>query len=199
MKIRDYPDVSSQPSKQLAEYPAQKWAGVSEFDKGWMQMTADTEVKKTPFVIEWRDGFKIGIAQVDQEHRHLFTLVRALNLDSVEQTVEELLDYVVTHFSNEQEMMEKNLYPAFEQHLKLHEEFAAQVADFLGSGDAWSEDRVQELRRFLNKWLIGHIMTHDLRFGKWFASKSAPVSVPVAQVAKEHVGFFARLFGTKKN
>jgi hemerythrin len=22
---------------------------------------------------------------------------------------------------------------------------------------------VQELRRFLNKWLIGHIMTHDLR------------------------------------
>src|SRR3990167_2094151 len=130
-------------------------------------MTTDTEIKKAPFVIEWRDGFKINIPEVDREHRHLFTLVRALDVDSVDQTVEELLEYVVTHFSNEQDLMEKSGYPAFEQHLKLHEEFGAQVADFLGNGDPWSEARVQELRRFLNKWLIGHIMTHDLRFGKW--------------------------------
>jgi hypothetical protein len=50
-------------------------------------MVEALEVKKAPFVIEWRDGFKIGIAQVDQEHRHLFTLVRALHLASVDQTV----------------------------------------------------------------------------------------------------------------
>lgn len=162
-------------------------------------MVAEMALKKAPFVIEWRDGFKIGIAQVDQEHRHLFTLVRALNLESVDQTVDELLDYVVTHFSNEQDMMEKSGYPAFEAHLKLHEEFASQVADFLGSGLAWDEDRIQDLRRFLNKWLIGHIMTHDLRFGKWLASKpvtSAPVT-QVAQAGKKPAGFFARLFGVR--
>jgi hemerythrin len=163
-------------------------------------MSETLEAKKAPYVIEWRDGFKIGVAQVDQEHRHLFTLVRALNLASVEQTVDELLDYVVTHFSHEQELMEKCAYPAFEQHLKLHEEFAAQAADFLGSGIEWSEDRVQELRRFLNKWLIGHIMTHDLRFGKWHASHSG-VSTPRAQVVQKtpaSIGFFARLFGARK-
>jgi len=160
-------------------------------------MTDIAEVKKAPYVIEWRDGFKIGVAQVDQEHRHLFTLVRALNLDSVDQTVEELLDYVVTHFSNEQEMMEKSGYPAFEQHLKLHEEFGAQVADFMGNGDVWTEERVQELRRFLNKWLIGHIMTHDLRFGKWFANRTA-ANAAVVQSAQEPSGFFARLFGSRK-
>ena len=157
-------------------------------------MLAEAEVKKTPYVIEWRDGFKIGVAQVDQEHRHLFTLVRALNLQSVDQTVDELLDYVVTHFSNEQELMESSGYPAFEQHLKLHEEFAAQVADFLASDTAWTEERVQDLRRFLNKWLIGHIMTHDLRFGKWHASRSAAPMPPVHVVAKRS-GFLARLFG----
>ena len=153
-----------------------------------------TDVKKAPYVIEWREGFKIGLAQVDQEHRHLFTLVRALNLASVDQTVEELLDYVVIHFSNEQGLMEKSGYPAFDQHLKMHEEFAAQVADFLGNGDTWTEDRVQELRRFLNKWLIGHIMTHDLRFGKWHASHTV-FTPPVVQAAPESRGFFARLFG----
>ncbi len=160
-------------------------------------MTETMEVKKAPYVIEWRDGFKIGVAQVDEEHRHLFTLVRALNLASVDQTVEELLEYVVTHFSHEQDMMEKSGYPAFEQHLKLHEEFAAQVADFLGDGVEWDEDRVQELRRFLNKWLIGHIMTHDLRFGKWHATHAA-TGAANSQKPTGSGGFFARLFGAKK-
>lgn len=158
-------------------------------------MTPETNEKKSPFVIEWRDGFKIGIAQVDMEHRHLFTLVRALNLQTVEPTVEELLEYVVTHFTNEQDLMEKSGYPAFEQHLKLHEEFGAHVADFLGSGEAWTEDRVQELRRFLNKWLIGHIMTHDLRFGKWHATHGASNPSAPPPPAQKPVGFLARLFG----
>lgn len=157
-------------------------------------MSTDTLTKKQPYVIEWRDGFKIGIAQVDQEHRHLFTLVRALNLDSADQTVEELLDYVVTHFSNEQDLMERSGYPGFDEHLKLHEAFAAEVADFLGDGREWDEERVQELRRFLNKWLIGHIMTHDLRFGRWQAAHTAGVS-PAARVASKPGGFLARLFG----
>jgi hemerythrin len=157
-------------------------------------MTAEAVERKAPYVIEWREGFKIGIAQVDQEHRHLFTLVRALNLQSVQHTVEELLDYVVTHFSNEQDLMESSGYPAFEQHLRLHEEFGAHVADFLGNEEDWTEERVQELRRFLNKWLIGHIMTHDLRFGKWHASQKHTPAPVVAQPAARS-GFLARLFG----
>ncbi len=164
-------------------------------------MSQEDSGKHAPFVIEWRKGFEVNIPQVDEEHRHLFTLVKALNLESVQQTVEELLDYVVVHFSNEQELMEKSGYPAFEQHLKLHEDFAAHVADFLGNGQDWSEERVQELRRFLNKWLIGHIMTHDLRFGRWYAEHHAAapavVHAAMAQAPKAQRGFFSALFGLK--
>ena len=151
-----------------------------------------------PYVIKWRDGFKVNIAQVDQEHEHLFDLIKALDLQSAEQTVEDLLDYVVTHFSNEQELMEKSGFPAYEQHLKLHEEFSGQVADFLGNGEQWSEDRIKELRRFLNKWLIGHIMTHDMRFGKWYAQRSVQAAAIVPpQAPKEPQGFLTRLFGKR--
>jgi hemerythrin len=114
-----------------------------------------------------------------------------LNLDTVEQTVEQLLDYVVTHFTHEQEAMERSGYPAFEQHLHLHETFAAQMADFLVSSDSWTEERVQNLRRFLNKWLIGHIMTHDMRFGKWLAAKNQPRVAP----DKPRTGLIGRLLG----
>ena len=176
------------------------------------------DASRHPFVIEWRQGFKVNIDQVDEEHQHLFALVKSLSLESVQKTVEELLDYVVVHFSNEQALMEESGYPAFEQHLKLHEDFAVHVADFLGNGDTWTEERVQELRRFLNKWLVGHIMTHDLRFGKWYVERmktTAPAPQPVGHAASLHAlaaatamhapaaapapkrGFFSALFGFK--
>jgi len=53
----------------------------------------------------------------------------------------------------------------------------------------------------LNKWLIGHIMTHDLRFGNWYGEHlplaTAPVAAPAPVVAGAQRGFFARLFGLK--
>jgi len=154
-------------------------------------MTPTHAVHKKPFAVEWREGFCIGIDQLDREHRHLFSLVMMLDLHTVEQTVEQLLDYVVTHFSHEQEAMEKSGYPALEQHVKMHEAFASQMADVLMGSDGWTEERVQELRRFLNKWLIGHIMTHDMRFGKWLAAKDRPPSAPTAPKP----GLIGRLFG----
>jgi len=144
-------------------------------------MTIEQNIKREPFVIKWREGFKINISQIDDEHQHLFVLVKALDLQVVEQTIDELLDYVVTHFSNEQALMERSGYPAFDQHLKLHEEFSAQITDFLWSGESWTEERVQRLRRFLNKWLIGHIMTHDLRFGRWYAERRTAMRLATGQ------------------
>ena len=122
---------------------------------------------KSADAIEWREGFKIGVSQADLEHRHLFELVQALNLACVQDGVAELMEGVASHFSSEQDLMEKSGYPALEQHVELHREFAAQVHDFLAAVQVWSEDHVQELRHFLDKWMIGHIMTHDLRFGLW--------------------------------
>lgn len=151
-------------------------------------MAATPDAPKAPFAVEWREAFCIGIEVLDREHRQLFALAMALNRDTVHQTVEQLLDYVVTHFSHEQEIMEANGYPAFESHLRLHEAFANQMADFLISADDWTEDRVQELRRFLNKWLISHILTHDMRFGKWLATRNQ------AAPGAAKTGLVARLF-----
>ena len=150
----------------------------------------------TGFVVEWRDGFKIGVNQVDAEHRHLFTLVKSLHLDNVQDTLNELLDYVVTHFTNEQELMDHSGYPEFREHLALHEAFSSQVADFLASNSEWDENRIMELRRFLNKWLVGHILTHDLRFGRWYLDqgKNSATHI-VAPVEKRKVGWFDRLLG----
>jgi hemerythrin len=168
-----------------------------------------TEIAEKPhaFVIEWRDAFNIHLPQIDAEHQHLFHLVAALDHATIGPTIEELLNYVVTHFSHEQQLMEESGYPAFEEHLKLHEQFSVTVADFLGAGSDWDADRVDQLRKFLNRWLIGHIMTHDLRFGNWYRDSrhhvaaqrrpAAPVTPasPRAAAPERKVGWFDRLLG----
>ncbi len=157
-------------------------------------MVTEAVHRQAPFVVEWRDGFKIDVPQVDREHKHLFALVKQLDLSTVDETLDELLEYVVTHFSNEQQLMEDSGYPGFDGHLKLHEDFSATVADFLSASDSWNEDRIQQLRKFLNKWLIGHIMTHDLRFGNWYRDHHGD-NAPEVVKARKKVGWFDRLLG----
>lgn len=158
-------------------------------------MTVAEKPGHSTFVVEWRDGFKIGVQQVDAEHRHLFTLVKSLSADNVQDTLGELLDYVVTHFTNEQALMETSGYPDFRQHLALHESFSSQVAEYLSNNSGWSEESIQDLRKFLNKWLVGHILTHDLRFGRWYQEQGRNPVVQVHVAPAKGVGWFDRLLG----
>ena len=162
-------------------------------------MSTATDKGHGSFVVEWREGFKTGIGQVDGEHQHLFALVKQLDRENAQQAVDELLEYVVTHFTNEQALMESSGYPDFRVHLALHEQLASQVTDFLLSGSEWTDERVHELRKFLNKWLVGHILTHDLRFGQWYfehakARAANPSPVPVRP---QRIGWFDRLLGRR--
>jgi hemerythrin len=170
--------------------------GVTTMNAPDRHVDAHAAAKPHQFVVEWRDGFGIGIAQVDAEHRHLFTLVKSLDVAKIDDALGELLDYVVTHFTHEQEAMETSGFPDFRQHLGLHEQFSAQVADFLSTGSGWDDERVQELRKFLNKWLVGHILTHDLRFGRWLQEHGRQgASQPVPLQARPKVGWFDRFLG----
>lgn len=160
-------------------------------------MSEAMQLERAPELIEWRDSLAIGVEQIDAEHRHLFELMAALDIGSVAKIVVQLQDYVATHFAHEEALMQDSAYPGYEQHLKLHHEFASQVKKFLAAGDDWNEERVEVARHFLSKWLTGHIMAHDLRFGQWQASRT-PVTPPIVQTTRGSVGFLARLFGGDK-
>ncbi len=149
------------------------------------------------FVVEWREGFKVGIEQVDAQHKHLFALVKGLKLETIDKTMDELLDYVVEHFSTEQDLMEQSNFPDFRTHLTLHEEFAASVGDFLATGEDWNPERLLSLRKFLNKWLIRHIMVHDLRFGRWYQQQKVKTEEAGDAESKDRRSLLSRLLGRK--
>src|SRR6266568_3885269 len=89
------------------------WGRASASNGEPMTSTTLEKPQHAGFVVEWRDGFKIGVDQIDAEHRHLFTLVKSVSINNVQDTLGELLDYVVTHFTHEQDLMETSGFPDF--------------------------------------------------------------------------------------
>jgi hemerythrin len=119
--------------------------------------------------IEWRESFRMDIPSIDGEHRSLFLLVRALDIRTVHETIERLSHYVISHFSNEEALMEGSRYPDLEEHRIQHRHLANLVGRFQQNRHEWFPPRVEELRRFLDHWLQSHILIHDLAFGQWYA------------------------------
>jgi hemerythrin len=148
------------------------------------------------FVVEWREGFRTGIDEIDAEHRQLFAMVKRLDASNVKAMMNDVVEYVVTHFTHEEALMERSGYPGLQRHVEMHEGLATRVSEFLVGGAAWSEHRVQELRTFLNKWLVGHILTHDLHFGRWYHAKG-PTTQPLPLPEDPGSSLFGRLFGKR--
>ena len=127
------------------------------------------EVKeRRVYVVEWKDAYSNGIDEVDAQHKHLFFLVKCLKVETMEKTLDELADYVFSHFSTEQKLMDESEYPDRDRHRQIHDQFVSTVAECIANDEPWNEDRLHDLRKFLNKWLIGHIMTDDQQFGRWY-------------------------------
>jgi hemerythrin len=133
-----------------------------------MESTASAQAPPWP-VIEWREAFRMDIASVDAEHRSLFALVEELGMATAQESIEQLNQYVISHFSNEEKLMEGSHYPDLAEHRVQHRHLTALVAHYQHTVVEWLPALVEELRRLLASWLQSHICIHDLAFGQWYA------------------------------
>ena len=78
-------------------------------------------------MILWKDKYQIGLEMVDQQHEKLFEIAGRIfdlvktsdNIDKYDQIMEviqELKDYTVFHFEEEEAYMEKSGYPKLMSH-----------------------------------------------------------------------------------
>ena len=83
---------------------------------------------------------------------------------------DELIDYTVYHFSNEEKFMQKISYPMFESHKKVHENLLASVAKFYKNFQEGNIDKIR-LASFLKNWLFTHIMGIDTKYAQYSIGK----------------------------
>jgi hemerythrin-like metal-binding protein len=132
-------------------------------------------------VFEWKDDYSVNIAAMDEQHKKLVALLNGLDIAIVEgkdeetlsTTLDGLMDYVLTHFKSEEELMKKNDYPQIQEHRQAHFDLTIKVVELKKAHEAYHhQDSARQVIMFLTKWLMSHIMGVDKRYGVFLNKKS---------------------------
>jgi len=126
-----------------------------------------------PLVL-WNDSYSVHVTPCDQEHKQLLAVLNALHQAMsvgsgrtvMVPVIQELQKYTVTHFRNEEKLLEKSGYPALAAHRIEHDKFIAKVQQFqqdLEEGRASTVEVIQ----FLYNWLLTHIKHSDRSYGPY--------------------------------
>ncbi len=132
--------------------------------------------------VSWDTSYDVGVASVDQQHRHSVDLINSLynaclgEKAELEETfrdvMKDLVDYVIFHFKDEESIMEQINYPGVKEHKQKHELF---VKEILKSANAYTHGKQfvpNSFVRFLRDWLFNHILIDDKAWARhYFAVK----------------------------
>ncbi len=116
---------------------------------------------------EWTTDLDTEIPVIDRQHRRIVDYINRLasaieeeSRETVEEVLEELVDYTMTHFAFEEELMEMVEHPYIETHKRTHRLFSDKMDSYkarFGEG----EEVASELNATLRSWLINHIQHDD--------------------------------------
>ena len=138
-----------------------------------------TEVED-PFA--FTDKYKTGIELVDDEHAHLFEIIRDTNdlihaellhdkYDEIMRLLAELKNYTEFHFHDEEMLMERIHYPQLEAQKRAHSAFVGRLVEIdlseLDDMDNNQQEYLLDLIQFLLGWLSNHILGADKKIGQF--------------------------------
>ncbi len=127
--------------------------------------------------IQWRDSLAIGVELIDSQHKELLQRFNALlsacesgkGIDELKRLLVFLDDYIVKHFSDEEQLQRTSGYPGYEAHKKEHDGFIERVMAVKHeiNSEGVAVHHVMETNNMLLKWLLNHISKVDVELGKF--------------------------------
>ena len=134
-------------------------------------------------MLVWQDDLDTGIDVIDGQHRRIVEMINQLEAArqsgsqvAIVEVLDELVDYTLSHFAFEEELMEEAGYAFCAAHKRVHEVFIKRVSEYRMRFEA-GEDITDELRNMLSRWLFNHIRGDDKAY---------------AEQVKRHLNKFAR-------
>lgn len=120
--------------------------------------------------LAWSDELVCGIESVDCQHKKLVQLLNevheAVSSGEVHEALinifDELIDYTLVHFNQEEEVFAAGRYPRLTEHKALHQTLTQQVIERRQELDAGQDMFLAaEMLYFLKEWLTQHILVDD--------------------------------------
>ena len=126
---------------------------------------------------EFTDDCLIHIEQIDNEHRQLFALLNesiAMVSEVSDVTtiyknlIAKLKDYAINHFAHEEAYMESIHDPELKLQRLEHAAFTKKINSFAldTSSPEAAKESLNELLKYLVRWLYKHILSSDMMIGK---------------------------------
>ena len=160
------------PAEILSSIPMVQWELQETFERRLRTFRAE-------FRFEWVEAFRVGVPELDDQHRRLFSLVNELSeligktgrIKGHEKEKKELLAFARLHFQREEALMEAHDYSRSQVQRKEHGELLARLERFAGEGERRARPRAQTAVDYLKDWLIRHVLLEDLRYRDFFKEK----------------------------
>ena len=130
-------------------------------------------------IINWRDEFSVGVAEMDRQHQKLLAMINRLISEQKvltnPQTIGDLLtamtDYADDHFRAEEYLMAEYDYERKSEQEVAHRAFIEKTRSFSAAADIGPNILSEALLDYLSTWLIRHILTEDMQYKPFFLSK----------------------------
>lgn len=146
--------------------------------------------------IEWTDDLNTDIQVIDSQHHRIVEYINKLDdikethdRNEVEQVLNELVDYTLSHFAFEESLMEDAGYPFINGHKRVHELFVKRVGDFQ-QRFKMGEDIADELLTVLKSWLVNHIKSDDNDY-----AETVRANMDNVNQSKKQEGWLKKFFG----
>ena len=122
-----------------------------------------------------------GVAKIDAQHKELIDRLNAVtsmgmksvSAEETKKTLDLLGAYIVKHFEDEELLQKQSNFPKFEQHKEQHKiyigEFEKLKKEFALNGA--SPKFTLDLSNSIIKWIVQHIKTVDVEFGKFYSKR----------------------------
>ncbi len=130
--------------------------------------------------LEWTSNLSVGVQEIDSQHRELFkrinSLLDATNEDMESEVVNDTFDflqeYVLHHFTAEQNLMLTRKYPQSDEHMLLHNGF---IRDIYRLQDKYEKDGatpelLEAIKSRISEWFLEHVTVRDKALGEFLKS-----------------------------
>jgi hemerythrin len=128
-------------------------------------------------IVFWEGKYATGIEVIDAQHRKLIDITNELyraclsssqTLDAAfKESMSRMVEYVRTHFTTEQELLQRIGYPKAYEHKLQHDTLSRQIleaAENYGKGKKFVPNNFV---RTLKEWIFGHIAVSDKIFSDY--------------------------------
>ncbi len=120
----------------------------------------------------WNETYATHEADIDAQHKELFTLLRELQLElyaeiqlqDLQDKIQKLRMYCLKHLEDEMQLIKPyaDSLPMYNDHVMQHKAFVEKVDTFAARIEKEGTEIAHELCQYISDWLAKHITNMDI-------------------------------------